>query len=117
MQEEVINIFNVLSRNLNELSHFYFTPKPIIEETSAKVLANQRSLPAIEMEDVTPFNINSSSSQNAPQEVSIFFLSFFLLWLMFFSFSSVLDFLLLLCHFCLPALWVLSLFHLVNPNR
>jgi U3 small nucleolar ribonucleoprotein component len=73
MQEEVINIFNVLSRKLNELSHFYFTPKPIIEETSAKVLANQRSLPAIEMEDVTPFNINSSSSQNAPQEVRILF--------------------------------------------
>jgi hypothetical protein len=115
MQEEVINIFNVLSRNLNELSHFYFTPKPIIEETSAKVLANQRSLPAIEMEDVTPFNINSSSSQNAPQEVSIFSFLFFCYGLCFFLFvcssfplaSACLD----------PTLYFSALFHLVNHNR
>ena len=69
IQEEVINLFNHLSRQLNELSHFYFTPKPIVEETSAKVLATQRSLPAVDMEDVTPFHVTSDGNQAAPEEV------------------------------------------------
>lgn len=54
---------------MNELSHFYFTPKPIVDESSAKVLATQRALPAVEMEDVTPFHTTSQADKAAPQEV------------------------------------------------
>jgi hypothetical protein len=66
----VINLFNLLSRQLNELSHFYFTPKPVVQEMSAKVLATQKSLPAMEMEDITPFQTGSTATQSAPEEVS-----------------------------------------------
>lgn len=54
---------------MDALSHFYFTPRPVAAEASAKVLATQRSLPALEMEDISPFNVNSSATKLAPEEM------------------------------------------------
>eukprot|EP00981_Chlorochromonas_danica_P002742 scaffold537_cov180-Ochromonas_danica.AAC.47 len=48
---EVLELFNKLSRTLDRLSHFYYTPKPVSVEVNAQVLANQRLLPALQMED------------------------------------------------------------------
>lgn len=62
-------LYPQLSRNLDVLSHFYFTPKPVAGEASAKVLATQRAIPALELEDITPYGKNSDAALNAPEEV------------------------------------------------
>lgn len=38
-------------------------------ETSAKVLATQRSLPALEMEDIAPYSVQSDAAKMAPEEL------------------------------------------------
>jgi U3 small nucleolar ribonucleoprotein component len=58
-----------VARELDALTHFFFTPKHVAVEASAKVLATQRALPALEMEDITPFSQNSTASAVAPEQV------------------------------------------------
>eukprot|EP01031_Cornospumella_fuschlensis_P032353 gene32353-39126_t len=50
LRGEVLALFNKLSRELDKLSHFFYTPKPVLPEASAQVLANERMLPALDME-------------------------------------------------------------------
>lgn len=69
LHEEAINLFNEVSRQLDALTHFFFTPKPVASEASAKVLATQRSIPALEMEDITPYSQNSTALAVAPEQV------------------------------------------------
>ena len=68
-REEVINLFNAVSRELDALSHFFYSPKPVASEASAKVLATQRALPALEMEDIAPYSQNSAATAAAPEEI------------------------------------------------
>lgn len=68
-REEVMNLYNAVARELDALSHFFYSPKPVAAEASAKVLATQRALPALEMEDITPFSQNSSATAAAPEEL------------------------------------------------
>ena len=74
--EEILSLFNELSRELDGLTHFYYTPRAVAQESHATVLSNQRALPAMEMEDITPFGQHSYVSQQTPEEVTI--LSFIL---------------------------------------
>jgi U3 small nucleolar RNA-associated protein MPP10 len=69
LREEVVGLFGAVSHHLDALCHFYFTPRPVAGETSAKVLATQRSLPALEMEDVTPYSVQSDAAKLAPEEL------------------------------------------------
>jgi hypothetical protein len=69
LREEVLGLFHTVSRNLDALCHFYFTPRPVTSEVSAKVLATHRALPALQLEDINPFNVNSQAVNQAPEDL------------------------------------------------
>ncbi len=56
-------LFKALNVKLDALSHFHFTPKPIVEDIAVKVDA-----PALEVEEVAPA-MASEASRKAPEEV------------------------------------------------
>lgn len=60
---EIKELFSEICAKLDALSHFHFTPKPIVIEASVKSNA-----PALSMEDPTPVAV-SNTSLIAPQEV------------------------------------------------
>lgn len=72
---DVLTLFNKLSRTLDRLSHFYYAPKPVSIESNAQVLANQRLLPALAMEDsagTAVINLQSSVTTlaHSPEEIA-----------------------------------------------
>lgn len=65
--EALIGLFDIVSRELNALSHFHFTPMPIEkeDELSIKPVAAQA---ALQLEDVLPTS-ESLGTQYAPEEL------------------------------------------------
>lgn len=64
--EEIKGFFHKVCRELDALSHFHYTPKPVVAE------AVITGLPSIEMEEVLPLT-ESNVSTSAPEEVRKYF--------------------------------------------
>ena len=64
--EEVTQLYEKVSRQLDALSHFYYTPKPVVVEATVKSLA----VPSLTLEDVTPAMMSAARAV-APEEVTI----------------------------------------------
>ena len=60
--EEVKGLYHKVCRELDALSHFHYTPKPVVVESVIT------GLPSIEMEEVIPLT-ESNVSTKAPEEV------------------------------------------------
>jgi hypothetical protein len=61
-----------ISRQLDALSHFHFTPRPVVPESRVSTLQPHASAGAVSslmLEDVTPVTAQGSTSQLAPEEV------------------------------------------------
>ncbi len=55
---------------LDGLSHFYFTPRPVVADASISSLGAKAALSSLEMEDIAPL-VQSAASQLAPEEVRL----------------------------------------------
>lgn len=65
---------NQISRQLDALSHFHFTPRPVVPESRVSTLnphagAGAAAVSSLLLEDVTPATAQGSISQLAPEEV------------------------------------------------
>ena len=63
--EEVLALYDKVSRDLDGLSHFHFAPKPIVVEADVRSIAN---VPSLSLEDVTPAMMSKGSAA-APEDV------------------------------------------------
>lgn len=63
IRKEATNLFKSLCVRLDALSHFHFTPKPVIED-----MAVHLDVPALAMEEVAPLMV-SDAQMLAPEEV------------------------------------------------
>jgi U3 small nucleolar RNA-associated protein MPP10 len=55
-------------RQLDGLSHFHFTPKPVVLESRVFGSGPENALPSLSLEDIIP-STESSSALLAPEEV------------------------------------------------
>ncbi|KMZ72646.1 hypothetical protein ZOSMA_160G00200 [Zostera marina] len=63
-KKEADSLFKKLCYKLDALSHFHFTPKPIIEDLSVSAI----NLPALAMEEIAPSAV-SDAAMLAPEEI------------------------------------------------
>lgn len=63
-----------ISRELDALSHFHFTPRPVVPDSKIRTLQTSASASAVSslhLEDITPLtSAQASTSQLAPEQVS-----------------------------------------------
>lgn len=65
-REETLAQFQKVCRQLDALSHFHFTPKPVVQEISVAA-----SVPSLSKEDIAPTTESSAAVVSlAPEEVS-----------------------------------------------
>ena len=67
-REDALSLFHKVSMKLDELSHFFYSPRPVTAEVTLNTSAPIASLPSINLEEVVPL-VNSTANQNAPEEV------------------------------------------------
>lgn len=67
-REDAVMMWHKVSMRLDELSHFFFAPRPVTAEINVKAFAPIATLPSIQLEEVVPL-VGSSASQSAPEEV------------------------------------------------
>uniref|UniRef100_A0A7S2UUX2 Uncharacterized protein n=1 Tax=Fibrocapsa japonica TaxID=94617 RepID=A0A7S2UUX2_9STRA len=60
-KEEMTKLFRKLSYKLDSLTHFHFTPKPVMPESEVRV-----QVPALVMEEVLPLGVSAEQAQ-APE--------------------------------------------------
>lgn len=65
LRREAMRLFKELSLSLDALTHFHFSPKPVIEEMEVRA-----DVPAIVMEEALPIRV-SNASMKAPEDVYI----------------------------------------------
>jgi len=60
-----------ISRELDALSHFHYTPRPVVPDSKIRTLQTSASaLSSLQLEDVTPLtSAQASTSQLAPEQV------------------------------------------------
>ena len=64
-REETLNQFQKVCRQLDSLSHFHFTPKPVVQEISVSA-----SVPSLAKEDIAPTTESSAAVMSqAPEEI------------------------------------------------
>lgn len=68
---EAQEIFHKISRELDALSHFHFTPRPVVPDSKIRTLQPSTSaLSSLQLEDITPLtSAQASTSQLAPEQV------------------------------------------------
>jgi len=64
---EIKSLFDKICRQLDSLSHFHFTPKPVV--TEAGLRSSSVNLPSISMEDAIPTTESTSFGTAAPEDL------------------------------------------------
>lgn len=67
-REDALALYHKVSMRLDELSHFFYSPRPVTAEINVHSSAPIAALPSIQLEEVVPL-VGSTASQSAPEEV------------------------------------------------
>eukprot|EP00596_Hydrurales_sp_CCMP1899_P005295 CAMPEP_0119045176 /NCGR_PEP_ID=MMETSP1177-20130426/37723_1 /TAXON_ID=2985 /ORGANISM="Ochromonas sp, Strain CCMP1899" /LENGTH=740 /DNA_ID=CAMNT_0007016493 /DNA_START=136 /DNA_END=2358 /DNA_ORIENTATION=- len=69
IREELKELYHKVCRQLDGLSHFHFTPKPVVSEARIFGSGPEAALPSLSLEDINPMSENTNSTILAPEEV------------------------------------------------
>jgi U3 small nucleolar RNA-associated protein MPP10 len=67
-KEEIKELFNIINKQLDALSHFHYTPKPVVNDINITSIKNRSSIRSILIENINPTS-ESDANALAPEDV------------------------------------------------
>ena len=67
-KEEIKELFNIINKQLDALSHFHYTPKPVVNDINITSIKNSSSIRSILIENINPTS-ESDANALAPEDV------------------------------------------------
>jgi U3 small nucleolar RNA-associated protein MPP10 len=68
-KEEIKELFNIISKQLDALSHFHYTPKPVVNDMNIiSIKNNNNDMKSILIENINPTN-ESDANALAPEDI------------------------------------------------